>query len=80
MLKARTLERELVQKTILESRRETCVKICLQWSFSASKKNNKRAKALQSRIDTLYHRYTNSLITVSNLLNGLSSVVAKTMI
>jgi hypothetical protein len=51
--------------------------ICLQWSSGASKKKNKRTTALQSRIDTLYHRYSNYLITASDLLNGLSFVVAK---
>jgi light-regulated signal transduction histidine kinase (bacteriophytochrome) len=51
--------------------------ICLQWSSGASKKKNKRTTALQNRIDTLYHRYSNYLITEFELLHGLSLVVAK---
>ena len=33
--------------------------------------------AIQQRIDTLYLRYQNNDITVDELLNGLSYVVAK---
>jgi hypothetical protein len=43
--------------------------ISLQWSSGASKnKKNKRTTAFQNRIDTLYHRYSNYLITASDLL------------
>ncbi|CAF3761671.1 unnamed protein product [Rotaria sp. Silwood1] len=51
--------------------------IKLQWSSSASKPKNKRTTALQSRINTLYYRYNNYLITPSDLLNSLSLIVAK---
>ncbi|CAF4007618.1 unnamed protein product [Rotaria sordida] len=51
--------------------------IQLQWSSGASKPKNKRTTALQGRINTLYNRYNDYLITASDLLNGLSLVVAK---
>ncbi|CAF4584878.1 unnamed protein product, partial [Rotaria socialis] len=51
--------------------------IVLQWSSGASKKKTKRTTALQNRINTLYSRYNNYLITASDLLNGLPLVVAK---
>ncbi|CAF4136208.1 unnamed protein product, partial [Rotaria magnacalcarata] len=51
--------------------------IVLQWSSGASKKKTKRTTALQNRINTLYSRYNNYSITASDLLNGLSLVVAK---
>ena len=51
--------------------------ICLQWSSGASKKKNKRTTELQIRIDTLNHRYSNYLITASDLLTGFSFLVAK---
>ena len=57
-----------------EGRREMCSK---HMSVGASKKKNKRTTVLQSRIDTLYHRYSNYLITASDLINGLSFVVAE---
>jgi len=51
--------------------------IRLQWSSGASKQKNTRTTALQGRINTLYNRYNNYLITASDLLNGLSLGVAK---
>ena len=38
---------------------------------------HKRSTTLQNRINTLYSRYNDYLITASDLLNGLSLVVAK---
>ncbi|CAF1254519.1 unnamed protein product [Rotaria sordida] len=51
--------------------------IKLQWSSGASKPKNKRTTALQNRINMLYDRYRDYLITASDLLNGLSLFVAK---
>ncbi|CAF1250261.1 unnamed protein product [Rotaria sordida] len=43
----------------------------------ATKRKNIRTTSTQRRIDVLYSRYANNLINVSNLLLGLSYVVAK---
>lgn len=51
--------------------------IVLQWAAGASKQKNKRTTALQSRINTLYNRYNDYVITASELLDGLSFLVAK---
>ncbi|CAF0970596.1 unnamed protein product [Rotaria sordida] len=51
--------------------------IKLQWSSGASKPKNKRTTTLQNRINMLYDRYRDYLITASDLLNGLSLFVAK---
>jgi hypothetical protein len=48
-----------------------------KWSSGASKPKNKRSTALQNRINTLYDRYNNYLITASELLNSLSLFAAK---
>ncbi|CAF3751388.1 unnamed protein product [Rotaria magnacalcarata] len=51
--------------------------IRFQWSAGASRIKNKRTVALQKRIDTLYKRYSDYLINASDLLHGLSFIVAK---
>ena len=51
--------------------------IMAQSSNGASKKKNDRTSVIQSRINTLYKRYSDSLIDASGLLTGLSFVVAK---
>ncbi|CAM4800491.1 unnamed protein product [Rotaria magnacalcarata] len=51
--------------------------IRFQWSAGTSRIKNKRTVALQKRIDTLYKRYSDYLINASDLLHGLSFIVAK---
>ncbi|CAF2126758.1 unnamed protein product [Rotaria magnacalcarata] len=51
--------------------------IRFQWSAGASRIKNKRTVALKKRIDTLYKRYSDYLINASDLLHGLSFIVAK---
>lgn len=51
--------------------------ITVQWAAGAAKKKNIRTTAIQHRLSTLYNRFTNKLITTSDLLIGLSYLVAK---
>jgi len=53
---------------VMKAEEKRVQNISLQWSSGASKKKNKRTTAFQNRIDTLYHRYNNYLITASDLL------------
>jgi hypothetical protein len=61
----------------MKSEEKRVQNLTLQWSSGASKPKNPRSTALQNRINTLYDRYNNYLITASELLNGLSLFVAK---
>ena len=50
--------------------------IRIQSSSGAPKRTNKRTASLQKRIDTLYQRYADYSINSSDLLHGLSFIVA----
>ncbi|CAF1349582.1 unnamed protein product [Rotaria sordida] len=58
-----------------EKNRVQCITI--QWAAGATRKKNIRTTMMQQRINTLYNRYANNLINASDLLMGLSYVVAK---
>ena len=51
--------------------------ITIQWTAGATKRKNFGTTTIQHRINTLYDRYANNLMNVSDLLTGLSCVIAK---